>query len=265
MFMSAAFGAVVGVAHSALEHLATLLTPAAGGFAGALAIVVFTLLVRLLISPLTYLQVRAERRRAALAPQIDQLRRKHRNDSVALATETLALQRAAGVGPFASLLPGLAQAPFFMLMFRLVHPPAVVVTGLLAGALLGVPLTAHVVSGPAALGVFAALLAAGTALAWWNSRRIRRTAAASANPAAKRSDARAQVRRSDRGRGANAAPPSGESTAGGIARIMPWLPFMTVVVMAYLPLAGAIYLLTSAAWTALEHAIWRRPLTMSNQ
>lgn len=235
MSISAAFGAVVGVAHSALEHLATLLTPLAGGLAGALAIVVFTLLVRLLISPLTYLQVRAERRRAALAPQLEELRRKHADDRVALATEMLAVQRAAGVGPFVSLLPGLAQTPCFMIMFRLVHPAAAVVTGLLAGALLGVPLTAHAFSSASGLAVFAALLTPGVALAWWNSRRLRRTQAAAVDNAA------------------------------GIARIMPWMPYLTVAVMAYLPLAGAIYLLTSTAWTAVEHAIWRRPITISNQ
>jgi YidC/Oxa1 family membrane protein insertase len=284
MFVSAAFGAVVGVAHFALEHLATLLTPFAGGLAGPLAIVVFTLLVRLLISPLTYVQVRAERRRAALAPQLEELRRKHSDDRVALATETLALQRAAGVGPFVSLLPGLAQTPFFMIMFRLVHPAATVVTGLLAGALFGVPLTAHVFSGAPGLAVFAALLALGVVLARWNSRRLRRTQAAAADNAAKPSDPRAKVARPDQdprpkagrpdqdprpkaarpdqGRGA-AAP--GEGVAAAIARILPWMPYMTVVVMAYLPLAGALYLLTSTAWTALEHAMWRRPITKSNQ
>ncbi len=271
MFVSAAFGAVVGAAHSALEHLATLLTPFAGGLAGALAIVVFTLLVRLLISPLTYLQVRAERRRAALAPQLEELRREYSDDRVALASETLALQRAAGGGPFVSLLPGLAQAPFFMIMFRLVHPAAAVVTGLLAGAFLGVPLTAHVFSSAPGLAVFAALLALGVALARWNSRRLRRSRAASmdkpaaaadnaaapaVDDAAKLSDRRAKVTPPNQGRG---APAPGDDVAAGVARILPWMPYLTVAFMAYLPLAGALYLLTSTAWTALEQAIWRRP------
>jgi YidC/Oxa1 family membrane protein insertase len=91
MSISAAFGATVGAAHFAIEGLATLLTPVAGGLAGALAIVVFTLAVRFLISPLTYLQVRGERRRTALAPQIDKLREKHKDDPLALVYETLAL------------------------------------------------------------------------------------------------------------------------------------------------------------------------------
>ena len=225
MSIFAAFGALVGAAHFALENLATVLTPAAGAMSGALAIVLFTLAVRLLISPLTYLQVRAERRRAALAPQIEEVRRKHPDDPMALATATIALQRAAGVGPFVSLLPGLAQAPFFMIMFRLVHPAGVVVTGLLAGSLLGVPLTAHLLAG---LPVFGALLAVAVLLGWWSSRRMRRTAIA--GPV-------------------------------GIARIMQYLPYTTVLVVAYLPLAGGLYLVTSTAWTALEHALWRRPET----
>jgi YidC/Oxa1 family membrane protein insertase len=232
MSISSAFGAVVGVAHSALESLASLLVPVAGGLAGAAAIVLFTVAVRLLISPLTYLQVRGERRRAALAPPLAALRAKHRDDPLALATETIALQRAAGAGPFVSLLPGLAQAPFFMLMFRLVRPGAAVVGGLLAGSLLGVPLTAHLAGG---LPVFAVLLAIAGALAWWSSRRMRRTAALATDDLA-------------------------TTDLTGIARIMPLLPYITVFVVAYLPLAGALYLVTSISWTALEHAVWRRPV-----
>jgi YidC/Oxa1 family membrane protein insertase len=237
MSMFAAFGAVVGVAHSAIESLSTVLTPVAGSLAGALAIVLFTLAVRLLISPLTYLQVRAERRRTALAPQIEKLRRKHRDDPVALATETIALQRAAGAGPFVSLLPGLAQAPFFMIMFRLVRPGAAVVTGLLAGSMFGVPLTAHLIAG---LPVFVVLLALAVLLGWWSSRRMRRTATGDV----------AGV---------------GAGIGAGVGRILPLLPYLTVFVIAYLPLAGALYLVTSTAWTALEHAVWRRPGIATNR
>ena len=98
-------GAIVGAAHSAIESLAGLFVPVAGAAAAALAIVVFTLLIRLLISPLTYQQVRAQRRQAVLAPEIAKLREKHGKDQMALATETLALQRAAGISPFAAFLP----------------------------------------------------------------------------------------------------------------------------------------------------------------
>jgi YidC/Oxa1 family membrane protein insertase len=210
MSVSAAFGAIVGAAHSAITVLADLFAPLAGGLSVALAIVVFTLSVRALISPLTYLQVRGDRRRAALAPQVEKLRAKHRSDPVTLAAETLALQRANGAGPLASFLPGLAQAPFFMIMYRVaLHPPA--------GALFGIPLTAHLAAG---LPVFAVLLALALVLAYWSAKRL---------------------------------------TA------FRFLPYLTVAVVAWLPLAGALYLVTSTAWTALEHAIWRRPVTTGNR
>lgn len=217
MSISAAFGAVVGAAHSAIEGLATLLTPAAGVLAPALAIVVFTLLVRLAISPLSYLQVRGERRRTALAPRLARLREKHGGDPARLAAETLALQRANGAGPFASLLPGLVQAPFFMVMYRVAgHPPP--------GEFLGVPLTAHLAAG---LPAFAALLVAAGGLAWWMSRRMR-------------------------------------GVPDQLA-LMRYLPYLSVLAVAWLPLAGGLYLVTSTAWTALEHAAWRRPVRTGNR
>ena len=223
MSISAALDAVLGLAHSVLEGLATLLTPLAGGLAAALAIIVFTLLVRLLISPLTWMQARSARRGAALAPQLAALREKHAADPMLLATETLALQRANGASPFAAMLPALAQAPFFMLMYHLVQPGAGAPTGVLAGQLFGVPLIAHLSAG---LPVFAVLLVLALALGWWSSRRAR------------------QLLPDD---------------AAGIARVFTWLPYFTVLMVAWLPLAGGLYLVTSTAWTALEQSIWRRP------
>jgi YidC/Oxa1 family membrane protein insertase len=198
------FSALVNAAHSAIVGLAALLTPLAGGFAVALAIVLFTLLVRLAISPLTYLQVRSGRRREALAPQVTKLREKHAQDPATLAAETLALHRAHGVSPFAGLIPGLIQAPFFMIMYRVAyHAPA--------GALFGVPLAAHLAAG---LPIFAVLLAVALVVAWRSSRRLT-----------------------------------------SFLRLM---PFLTVLTVAWLPLAGALYLVTSTTFTALEQAFWRR-------
>ena len=241
MSISAALDAVVGVAHTILEGLATLLTPAAGAHAAALAIVVFTVAVRLLISPLTWLQARSARRGAALAPRLAALRERHRDDPVLLATETLALQRANGAGPFAAILPALAQAPFFMLMYHLVQPGPGTATGVLGGQLFGVPLTAHLAAG---LPVFAALLVLAGLLAWWSARRVRRLACAA---------------------GAVPARDPAVPGAGLLPRIMQALPFLTVVMVAWLPLAGGLYLVTSAAWTALEQAIWRRPAPGSSR
>lgn len=215
MSISHLFGALVGAAHSAIEGLASLLTPLAGSFSVALAIVLFTLLVRLAVSPLSYLQVRSARRRAELdrrlAPQLAALRKKHAQDPMTLATETVALQRANGGGPFAGLLPGLVQAPFFMVMYRVAyHAPA--------GVLFGVPLAAHLAAG---WPVFAVLLVVAGAVAWRSARRA--------------ADLPQQF------------------------ALLRYLPYFTVLAVAWLPLAGALYLVTTTSWTALEQAVWRRP------
>ena len=191
------FDAVVGVAHAFIDIFPA---PAAGIVAG-------TVVVRLLLSPLTFLQVRAERRRAALAPQIRRLREKYRDDPLALATETLALQRAAGAGPVVGLLPALAQAPFFMVMFRASADVAV--------------------GGGAWLPVLLVSLAAG--LGWWSARWMRRTA------------------------------------TEPVPRWLTYLPYLTVPAVAVLPAATGVYLVTSAAWTALERAVRRRPVIVSNR
>lgn len=239
MSFSAALDAVVGVAHSALDALSTLLAPMAGGLAAPLAIVLFTVAVRLLISPLTWLQARSARRGAALAPRLAELRERHRDDPVRLATETLALQRANGAGPSAALLPALAQAPFFMLMYHLVQPGPGTPAGVLAGRLFGVDLTAHLADG---LPVFAGLLLLATLVAWWSARRSGRLLATTAPPA-------------------DPAVPG----AALLPRLMTVLPFLTVLMVAWLPLAGGLYLVTSAAWTALEQAVWRRPAATDNR
>ncbi|MEV6344990.1 membrane protein insertase YidC [Actinoplanes sp. NPDC051851] len=202
MPFSSIFGAVTGAAH----HAITLL---AGPVGAALAIVLFTLLVRLALTPLTYLQIRTERRRAALAPEMERLRAKHR-DPVELATATLDLQRAHGIGPFAGLLPALAQAPFFMIMYRVATAPP-------PGVLAGVPLTAHLSAG---LPVFAVLLAIAAAVAWWSMRRV--------------------------------------AAAAQQLSFLRWLPWMSVAAVAWLPLAGGLYLVTSSLWTAGEQAVRRR-------
>jgi YidC/Oxa1 family membrane protein insertase len=220
-----AFGAAVSAAHSAIEGLASLSAPLAGGFSVALAIVLFTLLVRLAISPLTYLQIRSGRRRESLAPELAGLREKHAGDPSRLAAETLALHRNHGISPFAGLLPGLIQWPFFMVMYRVAYQAP-------AGALFGVPLSAHLTAG---LPVFAFLLLIAGVVAWFSSKRS----------APKR-------------------PASSPAASSLNSPLLRFLPFLTVLTVAWLPLAGALYLVTSTTWTVFEQAFWRRPVFTGN-
>ncbi|MCX4389738.1 membrane protein insertase YidC [Micromonospora peucetia] len=229
----------VGTAGSALTWFTTLLEPLAGDAATAAAIVVLTVVVRLLISPLTLAQVRGERRRAALAPEVRELQRRYADDPARLQGELFALYRANGASPVSGCLPLLLQAPVLLVMYRL-FATGEGGTGLLDERLVGVPLGHHLGDGPVggALPLFGALLAALLALAWWTSRRMRRAAAAT---------------------GTVAGTPTQGPGAAVLGRLLPLLPYTTVLVALVLPLAAVIYLVTTTGWSALEQAVLRRP------
>lgn len=229
--------AAVGIAATTVSALTAIAGPIAGVNATAAGIVGVTILIRLLLSPLSYLQVRAERRRAALAPRLKELQRRYRHDRARLNAETLALYRTEKANPLGGCLPALLQAPFFLVMYRLAtHPPAG--AGLLEEPLFGVALGHHLLDGltGAAGPVFGVLFLALAAVAFGLSRRHRRAAAA----------------------GAAAANEDG-GPAATLARLLPLLPYTTLVVAAVVPLAAGLYLVTTTAWTYLEHLVWRRP------
>ena len=100
--MSIFFGVPVDLAYHLVCWIAAILAPLASGLATAAAIIAFTLLVRLLLLPLSYVavrgSVRGERARARIQPKIADLRRRHRNDPQRLQAELGALYRAEGSG-----------------------------------------------------------------------------------------------------------------------------------------------------------------------
>jgi YidC/Oxa1 family membrane protein insertase len=239
MLSFAPIDGAAGAAYHAVTAIADLASPVAGSAATVVAIVLFTALVRLVIAPLSWAQAHGQRRQAALAPKLNALRQRHGDDPARLRTEVAALYRDAGTTPLAGCLPGLLQAPFFFVMYRLFTASTVGGEGntLLDGRLFGVPLGQHVADG--ANGVFLALFAALAALAWLTSRRMRRAAAET--PAA-------------------SAPATGDAPnpAAAISRILPLLPYTVLLGAAVMPLAGGLYLLTTTAWTAVEQAVLRR-------
>ncbi|MEU8115384.1 membrane protein insertase YidC [Micromonospora sp. NPDC048947] len=229
----------VAAAGSALSWLTELLEPLAGGGATAAAIVLFTISVRLLISPLTVAQVRGERRRAALAPQVRELQQRYADDPATLQREVFALYREAGANPIAGCLPLLIQAPFLLVLYRL-FSTSEGGTGLLDERLAGVPLGHHLSDGLAGAAgpLFGVLLVVLLAVAWWSSRRARRASAAV---------------------GTVAGTPTEGPGAATLGRLLPLLPFTTVLVALVLPLAAVIYLVTTSVWSAVEQAVLRRP------
>ncbi|MDR7545442.1 MAG: YidC/Oxa1 family membrane protein insertase [Armatimonadota bacterium] len=103
------------------------------------AIVLLTIGVKLVLHPLTRKQLKSMKAMQALAPQMEVLRRKYKDDPRQLNVEIMSLYRANKVNPFGGCLPMLLQLPILWGLFRLLSRPNIFGNE----ALFGVPLEAH--------------------------------------------------------------------------------------------------------------------------
>jgi YidC/Oxa1 family membrane protein insertase len=83
-----------------------------------LAIIAFTVIVRMAMLPLTIKQQRSFKRMQEISPKLRQLQEKYKNDRERLTQEQMALYREHGVNPFAGCLPLLVQLPIFLSLWR---------------------------------------------------------------------------------------------------------------------------------------------------
>ena len=82
-----------------------------------IAIIVMTVLVRLVMSPVTYKSYVSQIKMKVLKPEVDQISAKHKDDSVKRQQETMALYSKAGANPMSGCLPALIQLPVFYALF----------------------------------------------------------------------------------------------------------------------------------------------------
>ncbi|MFN4256695.1 MAG: membrane protein insertase YidC, partial [Saprospiraceae bacterium] len=83
-----------------------------------LVIILLTLLVKLLVYPLTYRMVLSQSKMAALKPQIDIIRKKHGDDQQAVSLETMKLYNEWGVNPLGGCFPIFLQMPIWFALYR---------------------------------------------------------------------------------------------------------------------------------------------------
>jgi YidC/Oxa1 family membrane protein insertase len=86
-----------------------------------ISIVLMTLLVKLVLHPLTRMQLRSMKAMQVLAPHMEALRRKHKDDPKALNQEMMALYKAHNVNPAMGCLPLIVQMPVMYALFRLLY------------------------------------------------------------------------------------------------------------------------------------------------
>jgi len=82
-----------------------------------IAILLLTLLIRLIISPLTYSSYLSGAKMKVLRPEIEQLKIKTGGDQQAMSMEQMKLFREAGVNPLGGCIPALFQIPIFFALY----------------------------------------------------------------------------------------------------------------------------------------------------
>ena len=99
----------------------SLFLPSTSGQAWFLTIVLLVVFMRLLLVPLFVKQMHSMRKMSALAPQLQELRKKYKGDKQTLNEETMRLYRENGVNPLGGCLPLVAQLPVFFALFNVLR------------------------------------------------------------------------------------------------------------------------------------------------
>ena len=82
-----------------------------------IAIIVLTIIVRLVMSPVVYKSYVSQIKMKTLKPEIEELTKKFKNDAVKKQQETMSLYSKAGVNPMSGCIPALIQLPIFYALF----------------------------------------------------------------------------------------------------------------------------------------------------
>jgi len=85
-----------------------------------LIIILMTIVVRIIMSPLVYKSYLSSAKMKVLKPEMDELNKKFpgKENAMKRQQETMALQRKAGVSPLAGCIPALLQMPVFFALFK---------------------------------------------------------------------------------------------------------------------------------------------------
>ncbi len=106
---------------------------------GGIAIIIFTIIVRTLILPVTVKSIRSMKSMQDIQPKIKELQKKHKGDKVKLQQETMALYQTYGVNPVAGCLPALIQIPIFFGVYRAILNLSNSDTGVWHGSFMWLP------------------------------------------------------------------------------------------------------------------------------
>ena len=102
-------------------YLMSFLYGIAGNY--GIAIVLFTIVIKALLLPLSYKQQKSSMKMTALNPQLQELQKKYKNDKEKLNKETMDLYNRHGANPLAGCLPTLLQFPIMIGLYQVINRP----------------------------------------------------------------------------------------------------------------------------------------------
>jgi YidC/Oxa1 family membrane protein insertase len=90
-------------------------------YALGFSIIALTIVIRLLLYPLTSAQLKAAKKMQDLSPHLSKLKEKHKKDAKMLQSETMRLYKEHGVNPLAGCLPVVLQLPIIWGLYTVLN------------------------------------------------------------------------------------------------------------------------------------------------
>jgi YidC/Oxa1 family membrane protein insertase len=117
LFDTIFFGPIVNILVLLVRGLEGIGIPGALG----IAIILVTILIRILVWPLMATQLKSAKKMADLKPHMDELKKKHKDDKQALAKAQMDLYKEHGVNPAGGCLPLLIQIPPMIAIYQVIY------------------------------------------------------------------------------------------------------------------------------------------------
>ena len=115
-FLASIFSPITSLFTTALTALYAFLNNFGVGSYG-LAIIILTVIIKIILYPLTKKQIQSMKAMQDIAPKLKKLQEKYKDDPAALQQKMMTLYQKAGVNPLAGCLPMLIQMPILMAMY----------------------------------------------------------------------------------------------------------------------------------------------------
>lgn len=95
----------------------------------ALAIIVFTIVIRTILAPLFIRQIRSQKEMQRMQPLVREIQRKHKGNRQKVTEETMALYKEHGVNQFGGCLPVVLQLPILFALYQALIRASGVISG----------------------------------------------------------------------------------------------------------------------------------------